>query len=170
MAITKSTRSQIVEPDKVTATRSISSSFCLYFLDQKPHKTPHLLALSLSVSLHTSTLPTSMASLVYSLQPTLHQPHVSSSSSSLATVSLLSSTTFSTKPRKSPTFTFSFYKSSFLKNLKPISQTPRRSHGNGNSISTRMSWDGPLSSVKLITQGKNLEVFTLALFLAAQKT
>ena len=161
----------------MTATQSISSFFCLSFSWPKnPHKTPRLLALCLSVSLHTSTLPTSMASLAYSLQPTLHQPHVSSlsssssSSSSLATVSLLSSTTFSTKPRKSPTFTFSFYKSSFLKNLKPISQTPRRSYGNGNSLSTRMSWDGPLSSVKLITQGKNLEVFTLALFLAAQKT
>lgn len=134
--------------------------------------------LSLSLSFHTliqalSRVPTSMASLVCSSQPTLHQPHISSlslSSSSLPTVSLRSSTTFSTKPRKSLAFTFSFYKSSFLENLKPISLTPRRSHGNGNSLSTRMSWDGPLSSVKLIIQGKNLEVFTLTLFLAAQKT
>ncbi|XP_062147691.1 ribosome-binding factor PSRP1, chloroplastic [Alnus glutinosa] len=102
-----------------------------------------------------------MASLVCSSQPALHQPHISSlspSSSSLPTVSLRSSTTFSTKSRKSLAFTFSFYKSSFLENLKPISLTPRRSHGNGNSLSTRMSWDGPLSSVKLIIQGKNLEL------------
>ncbi|XP_041012701.1 ribosome-binding factor PSRP1, chloroplastic isoform X2 [Juglans microcarpa x Juglans regia] len=110
-----------------------------------------------------------MASLLYSLQPTLHQFHISSSSSSpspspsssfcspSATVSLFSSTTLPTKLPNSLALTLSSYKSSFLKNLKPVSLTPRTNHGNGSSLSIRMSWGGPLSSVKLIIQGKNLE-------------
>ncbi|KAB1205214.1 Ribosome-binding factor PSRP1, chloroplastic [Morella rubra] len=107
-----------------------------------------------------------MARLLSSLQHTLHLPNISSSSpppsslcsSSSATVSLLSSSAFYTKPNKSPTLTFSSPKSSFLTNLKFISLTPRKNHGSGCGLSVRMSWDGPLSSVKLIIQGKNLEL------------
>ncbi|KAG6655286.1 ribosome-binding factor PSRP1, chloroplastic [Carya illinoinensis] len=109
-----------------------------------------------------------MASLPYCLQPTLHQFHISSSSSSpsssysfyssSATVSLFSFTTLPTKLPNSLALTLSSYKSSFLKNLKPVSLTPRTNHGNGSSLSIRMSWGGPLSSVKLIIQGKNLEL------------
>ncbi|KAG6621149.1 hypothetical protein I3842_Q032600 [Carya illinoinensis] len=105
-----------------------------------------------------------MASLPYCLQPTLHQFHISSSSSSpsssysfyssSATVSLFSFTTLPTKLPNSLALTLSSYKSSFLKNLKPVSLTPRTNHGNGSSLSIRMSWGGPLSSVKLIIQGK----------------
>lgn len=34
----------------------------------------------------------------------------------------------------------------------------------GGSLNVRMSWDGPLSSVKLIIQGKNMEVSNYSIY------
>ncbi|KAJ8760796.1 hypothetical protein K2173_021834 [Erythroxylum novogranatense] len=47
-------------------------------------------------------------------------------------------------------------KSSFVNSFPLHTATPRKT--SSSSIGTRMSWDGPLSSVKLIIQAKNLEL------------
>lgn len=98
-----------------------------------------------------------MASLLSSLQTNfLHPLYHSSSSSSIAT--------FATKPSLKPQTLNLYSKASTFLNpcdfRVPISIEikPRKKKFHGNSLSVRMSWDGPLSAVKLIIQGKNLEV------------
>ncbi|KAD4584228.1 hypothetical protein E3N88_21829 [Mikania micrantha] len=86
-----------------------------------------------------------MASFYASPAPTLqltntHLPHSCPTSSS-------SSLSFSSSFLKSG----SFFKIS-------VQNQPRNSITKQNSSLIRMSWDGPLSSVKLILQGKNLEL------------
>ncbi|GLT63815.1 hypothetical protein SLA2020_363490 [Shorea laevis] len=93
--------------------------------------------------------------------PSLNQPYLSvSSSSSLScsSSSALSISLFSFSTPQIPPFSSS--KSTFFnplsKNFRHIESTPRTSFSNSPVI--RMSWDGPLASVKLMIQGKNLKV------------
>ncbi|KAL3014937.1 hypothetical protein AAZX31_06G130400 [Glycine max] len=46
----------------------------------------------------------------------------------------------------------------FLGHIVTLKYAATSTSNRGRSLSTRMSWDGPLSSVKLIIQGKNLEL------------
>ncbi|XP_007039204.2 PREDICTED: ribosome-binding factor PSRP1, chloroplastic [Theobroma cacao] len=97
--------------------------------------------------------------LLASSQTSFHHPiSVSVSSSSCHSSSASSVSLFTpTKPRIP---LLPSYKSSFLNpignSFKDIETEPRKSRV--CSLTVRMSWDGPLSSVKLIIQGKNLEL------------
>ncbi|KAL5539143.1 hypothetical protein UlMin_043222 [Ulmus minor] len=94
-----------------------------------------------------------MASLVSSLQASFtHHPLHPSSSSSMATLSI--------RPSIKPQLNVLSSKASTFFNPNKISLVriiPRKKC-RGSSLSVSMSWDGPLSSVKLIVQGKNLEI------------
>ena len=107
-----------------------------------------------------------MAALTSSMQTNLLSAHSLTPSSS-------SSTTVSTFPTSFslPTSTnsavlkihaLSSHASAFFNSCNHCFRTiviaPRKRHAT-RSFTIRMSWDGPLSSVKLIVQGKNLEVF-----------
>ncbi|KAJ0103543.1 hypothetical protein Patl1_05287 [Pistacia atlantica] len=73
------------------------------------------------------------------------------------TVSPSPAPSFSSKPQLATVLSQkSFFLSPFTQNnLKLI---PRNTLANSKSLPVRMSWDGPLTSVKLIIQGKNLEL------------
>ncbi|XP_062119965.1 ribosome-binding factor PSRP1, chloroplastic [Humulus lupulus] len=97
-----------------------------------------------------------MATLLSSLQTTpLHSLHSSSSSSSSSSMATLL-TGSSVKPQILPLTSTFLNPCKFLKTISEI--VPRRKCSSGSSLSVHMSWDGPLSSVKLIIQGKNLEL------------
>ncbi|KAI3471266.1 hypothetical protein Pfo_027929 [Paulownia fortunei] len=85
-----------------------------------------------------------------------HQHHISCSTSSFSSSSgLLSMVSCSNNCQP---FSFSSQNSSFLGlGFKPHEMV-LLNNGSKRSFGIKMSWDGPLSSVKLILQGKNLEL------------
>ncbi|KAK6155484.1 hypothetical protein DH2020_009732 [Rehmannia glutinosa] len=85
-----------------------------------------------------------------------YQLHVScSTSSSSSSSGLLSKFNSSNNPGP---FSFSSQKSSFLGLGFKAHEMVVAKHGIRRSAGVKMSWDGSLSSVKLILQGKNLEL------------
>ncbi|XAR52147.1 hypothetical protein NMG60_11020068 [Bertholletia excelsa] len=85
-----------------------------------------------------------------------HQPYLPSSSSSASVMYLSSS------PNKPHASALSSTHSDFLNpsfpSLKMFCETVPLRSSRSKSAVVRMSWDGPLASVKLILQGKNLEL------------
>ncbi|XVF51091.1 hypothetical protein PTKIN_Ptkin04bG0156600 [Pterospermum kingtungense] len=93
-----------------------------------------------------------------SSQASFHRPVSFSSSSSCPSSSASSVSLFTPSKPRIPSLPS--YKSRFLNptgnSFKYFEMEPRKSRS--TSLTVRMSWDGPLSSVKLIIQGKNLEL------------
>ncbi|XVF10181.1 hypothetical protein REPUB_Repub07fG0160600 [Reevesia pubescens] len=96
-----------------------------------------------------------------SSQTSFHHPISVAASPSSCTYSSSSASSVSLfNPRKPRIPSLPSYKSSFLNpignSFKHIENEPRKSWT--SALTVRMSWDGSLSSVKLIIQGKNLEL------------
>lgn len=100
------------------------------------------------------SMATLLTSLKISIPPSSSKCYLSSSSSSISVV------ISSRKPQLPKTLShkFNFFCPFSEKNYKLVQMKPRKLQT--KSLPVRMSWDGPLSSVKLIIQGKNLEVKT----------
>ncbi|XP_022870785.1 ribosome-binding factor PSRP1, chloroplastic-like, partial [Olea europaea var. sylvestris] len=84
-----------------------------------------------------------------------HHPLFSSCSSSSSSPVLLSLICWSSNAQP---FALSSQNSSFLSSGFRSHEIVFVRNSTGKSMGVRMSWDGPLSSVKLIIQGKNLEL------------
>ncbi|EEF37962.1 ribosome-binding factor PSRP1, chloroplastic [Ricinus communis] len=99
-----------------------------------------------------------MTTLLGSLQTTFHNlPRVSLSPKAATSSSCSSICILGSKKLRLPSFSLSS-KTSFLNPLKLGSNVKYFENKRGRRSAVRMSWEGPLSSVKLITQGKNLEL------------
>lgn len=82
---------------------------------------------------------------------------ISSSPSPIHHPSLLHAKTLASSPTTISGFLNSDFLGYAIRSIKPKIS----SQSNNQSIVVRMSWDGPLSSVRLIIQGKNLDVVPL---------
>lgn len=90
-----------------------------------------------------------------------HHPLFSPCSSSSSSPVLLSLTCWSSN---SQPFALSSQNSSFLSSGFRSHEIVFVRNSTGKSMGVRMSWDGLLFSVKLIIQGKNLEVYSVFTF------
>lgn len=114
----------------------------------KKKETPHIHCCHSHTTLHYTFLPLLPSSSTFYSMATLFNLN-----STLRPSCYLPLSPSSSYPHFSNTLS-----TTFLGHIVTLKYAATSTSNRGRSLSTRMSWDGPLSSVKLIIQGKNLEV------------